>query len=32
MANLTSRPDLDGNMPAKGKCLVRKVRDKEMFI
>ena len=27
-----SRPDLDGNKPAKGKCLERKARDKEVFI
>ena len=27
-----SRPDLDGNKPAKGKYLARKARDKEMFI
>ena len=26
-----SKPDLDGNKPAKGKCLARKVRDKEVF-
>ena len=26
------RPDLDGKRPAKGKCLVRKARDKEVFI
>ena len=26
-----SRPDLDGNKPAKGKCLSRKVRDREVF-
>ena len=24
-----SRPDLDGNKPAKGMCLVRKARDRE---
>ena len=27
-----SRPDLDGNKPAKGMCLVRKARDREVFI
>ena len=27
-----SRPDLDGNKLAKGKCLVRQVRDKEVLI
>ena len=27
-----SRPDLDGNKVAKGKCLARKVRDKEVFV
>ena len=26
-----SRPDLDGNKPAKGKCLERKARDREVF-
>ena len=26
-----SRPDLDGNEPGKGKCLVRKMRDEEVF-
>ena len=26
-----SRQDLDGNMPAKGKCLARKAGDKEVF-
>ena len=27
-----SRPDLDGNKLAKGMCLARKPRDREMFI
>ena len=27
-----SRSDLEGNMAAKGKCLVRKARDREVFI
>ena len=27
-----SRTDLDGNIPAVGKCLARKVRDKEVFV
>ena len=27
-----SRPDLDGNEPGKGKCIVTKARDREVFI
>ena len=27
-----SRPDLDGNKLAKGMCLARKARDREVFI
>ena len=27
-----SRLDLNGNKPAEGKCLARKVRDREVFI
>ena len=27
-----SRPDLDGNKLAKGMCLARKVKDREVFI
>ena len=26
-----SRPDLDGNKPAKGNCLAEKARDREVF-
>ena len=32
MASLTSRPDLDRNQLARSKRLVRKVRDKELFV
>ena len=27
-----SRPDLDGNKSAKGKCLARKVRDRSVYL